>query len=124
MSQAGGPSEAMQQALREAGNSARQSSGNPMDLNSIPGNIAKGFGQTPGFDKPIGQGIGGKTIQDTVNEGSLVKSIVPGGELDGLKNIQTVDNSAKISGQVGTIAPPVLQHAALGTNKGQQGQGQ
>ncbi len=113
---------ALQQMLSQAENSAKQSSGNPMDLNSIPGNIAKGFGQTPGLDKPIGQGIGGKTIQDTVNEGSLVKSIAPGGELDGLKNIQTVDNSAKISGNVMTA--PNLQHAALGTNKGGQGQGQ
>ena len=115
----GGPSEAMQQALREAGNSARQSSGNPMDLNAIPGNIAKGFGQTPGLDKPIGQGIGAQNLSEL---DPVWAKAVTGLDPKVFEKMQTLDNSAKISGNVMTA--PNLQHAALGTNKGQQGQGQ
>jgi|GEM_PF-5033304 len=79
-------------------------------------------GQSPEFGgKIICQGIGSKTIQDTVNEGSLVKSIVPGGELDGVKNIQTLDVRGIQDANYQTV--PTLQHDALGTNTGQRGQG-
>ena len=85
---------ALQQALSQAENSAKQSSGNPMDLNSIPGNIAKGFGQTPGLDKPI-TGHQDKGIIGAIDDGNLVKTFV--GNIDGLKAIQTMDNAAKIN---------------------------
>ena len=110
---------ALQQMLSQAENSAKQSSGNPMDLNSIPGNIAKGFGQTPGFDKPIGQGVGAQNLSEM--NPTIMKSMT-GIDPQALQALQTVDNSAQISGNVMTA--PNLQHAALGTNKGGQGQGQ
>ena len=87
---------ALQQALSQAENSAKQSSGNPMDLNSIPGNIAKGFGQTPGLDKPV-TSHQDKGIIGAIDDGKLMKSIAPVGDLDGLKAIQTMDNAAKIN---------------------------
>ena len=110
---------ALQQMLSQAENSAKQSSGNPMDLNSIPGSIAKGFGQTPGLDKPIGQGVGAQNLSEM--NPTIMKSLT-GIDPQALQALQTVDNSAKISGNVMTA--PNLQHAALGTNKGGQGQGQ
>ena len=110
---------ALQQMLSQAENSAKQSSGNPMELNSIPGSIGKGFGQTAGFDKPIGQGVGAQNLSEM---NPKIMTSMTGIDPQALQALQTVDHSAKISGNVMTA--PNLQHAALGTNKGGQGQGQ
>ncbi len=79
-------------------------------------------GQSPGVGgKTIGQGAFAQNISEM--NPPVMKSLT-GIDPQALQALQTVDNSAKIGGQVGTMAPPVLQHSAGGFNKGGQAQGQ
>ncbi len=110
----GGPSEAVSNALRSAENAAKQNSaGNPMELNAI--HFAKGFGETAGFDKPVSQGVD-KKIQDTVDQGNLVKSVMPIQNIDGLKNLQTKDVRGMQDVNLQTV--PTLKHGVASQGQG------
>ncbi len=84
---------ALQQALSQAENSAKQAPAG--SLNAI-GFVKEQQGTQGIGGKIVGEGVDIK-ISDFIDKGTLIKSIAPGGELNGLKGMQEISNQVKIN---------------------------